>query len=151
MGYQVNHLGRLLAHALRDRIGPLGVVPGQFAQLRALYELDGLTQAELCARVQVEQPTMASTLARMERDGLIKRVPDPSDRRRSLVMLTPRARAICDELLSLATAVNVLATRGLATHVVATFMTTLAKIIDNLEATKVASNRPADDDQQSSR
>ncbi|MFD1532387.1 winged helix DNA-binding protein [Pseudonocardia aurantiaca] len=34
---------------------------------------------------------MASTLARMERDGLVERVPDPHDRRRSLVHLTPRA------------------------------------------------------------
>lgn len=150
LGYQANHLARLLARALRDRIEPLGVVPGQFAQLRALYESDGLTQAELCARVQIEQPTMASTLARMERDGLIKRVPDPGDRRRSLVMITPRALELRDELLSSATAVNAVATRGLDVREVAAFMTTMAKVIDNLEATRAVSNRLANDDQQPS-
>lgn len=151
LGYQVNHLARLLAHALRDRIEPLGVVPGQFAQLRALYECDGLTQAELCARVQIEQPTMARTLARMERDRLIKRVPDPDDRRQSLVMVSPLARELEDELLSAATSVNALATRGLDEREVAAFMTMMAKVIDNLQATKSVSNRLADDDQQLSR
>lgn len=72
LGYQVNHLARMLAQALRERIAPLGVVPGQFAQLLVLHEQDGLTQAQLCERVRIEQPTMANTLARMERDGLIE-------------------------------------------------------------------------------
>lgn len=81
------YLARLL-RALRERIESLGVVPGQFAQLLALYEQDGLTQAELCAHVEIERPTMARTLSRMQRDGLIDRVPDPADGRRSLVTLT---------------------------------------------------------------
>lgn len=142
LGYQANHLGRLLAHALRDQIEPLGVSPGQFAQLLALYESDGLTQAELCARVQIEQPTMAGTLARMERGGLVERVRDLGDRRRTLVTLTPRARQLEDELLDRAVAVNTIATRGLAEHEVAAFMSTMARIIENLE---VAKNRPRGD------
>lgn len=133
LGYQVNHLARLLAHALRERMEPVGVTPGQFAQLLALYESDGLTQAELCTRVRIEQPTMAGTLARMERDGLIERVPDPGDRRRSLVLLTPRARELEDALVCAARAVNAVATRGLDEQAVATFMTTLSALIDNLE------------------
>lgn len=142
LGYQVNHLARLMERALRERIEPFGVVPGQFAQLLALYEADGLTQAELCARVQIEQPTMANTLARMERDGLITRGPHPSDRRRSLVMLTSRARELEDELVSAAHAVNAVATRGLAEHDVATVMAALAAVIENLEATRAGPDRP---------
>jgi DNA-binding MarR family transcriptional regulator len=132
LGYQVNHLARLLARALRDLIAPLGVVPGQFAQLLALCEQDGLTQAELCERVQIEQPTMANTLARMQRDGLIERVPDPADSRRSLVLLTDQARQLEDELVAAARAVNATATRGLDDAQVAAFMATLATLIDNL-------------------
>lgn len=126
---------RLLAHALRERIEPLGVVPGQFAQLLALYEQDGLTQAELCARVQIEQFTMANPLSRMERDGLVDRVPDPADRRRSPVRLTPRARELEGELAVAARAVNAAATHGLDEHEIAKFMATLAAIIDNLDTT----------------
>jgi DNA-binding MarR family transcriptional regulator len=132
LGYQINHLARQLARALRDEIAPLGVVPGQFAQLLALFEQDGLTQAELCERVQIEQPTMANTLARMQRDGLIERVPDPADSRRSLVLLTDRARQLEDELVAAARSVNAAATRGLDDAEVAAFMSTLATLIDNL-------------------
>jgi DNA-binding MarR family transcriptional regulator len=136
LGYQVNHLARLMALALRDRIAAHGVTPGQFAQLLALYEEDGLTQAELCTRVGIEQPTMASTLARMERDGLVERVPDPHDRRRSLVHLTPRARAFEDELVAAAQEVNDEATTGLTPAEAAALLATTARVIANLEATR---------------
>lgn len=136
LGYLVNHLARLLASALRDRIEPHGVVPGQFAQLLTLYEADGLTQAELCARVQVEQPTMANTLARMERDGLITRTPDPADQRRSLVRLTEHARRLEPDLVAAARTVNDLALQRLTDEQVSALMTALGVAIDNLEAAR---------------
>jgi len=135
LGYQVNHLARLLAQALRARIAPHGVVPGQFAQLLALYEQDGQSQKELCERVRVEQPTMANTLRRMERDGLIRRLPDPSDGRRAVVMLTERARGLENALVDGARSVNSEATRGISDDEMAAFMATMSRIIRNLEAT----------------
>lgn len=133
LGYQVNHLARLLEAALHQRISPLGVFPGQFAQLLALYEYDGLTQRQLCDLVQIEQPTMAKTLQRMERDALITRETDPSDRRRARVQLTPHARELRAELVDAASGVNAIATTGLEGDGVRQFMRTLARIIDNLE------------------
>jgi DNA-binding MarR family transcriptional regulator len=141
LGYLVNHLARLLGQALRERIEPYGVVPGQFAQLLALYESDGVTQAELCNRVQIEQPTMANTLARMERDGLITRTPDPADQRRALVRLTEHARRLEPDLLTAARAVNALATQGLTDEEVATFQTALRATIANLEAARARHDR----------
>lgn len=137
VGYQVNHLARLMAQALRARIAPLGVVPGQFAQLLALYEQDGQSQMDLCKRVRIEQPTMANTLRRMERDGLIRRLPDPSDRRRAVVMLTERARGLEDALVDGARSVNSEATRDIGDDEIAAFMATMSRIIRNLEATPV--------------
>jgi DNA-binding MarR family transcriptional regulator len=135
LGYQVNHLARLMAQALRTEISPLGVVPGQFAQLLALYEEDGLSQTELCERVRVEQPTMANTLRRMERDGLVRRLPDPGDGRRAIVTLTERAQGLEEALAGAARSVNSGATKGIAGDELAAFMATLARIIGNLEAT----------------
>ena len=140
LGYQVNHLARLLAQALGSRIAPLGVVPGQFAQLLALYEEDDLTQAELVDRVRVEQATMANTLQRMERDGLVDRVPDPHDRRRARVTLTGHARRLQGDLTTAARAVNETATSGLSDQEVADYLRLTAKLIDNLEA---AAGRPS--------
>ncbi len=134
LGYQVNHLARLLERALRQRIEGYGVVPGQFAQLLALYEQEGLTQRELCERVQIEQPTMANTLQRMERDGLIHRVPDPHDRRQAKVMLSDRARELQEPLVAAAREVNGAATRGLDDAQAALLLDLIARAIENLES-----------------
>ncbi len=142
LGYRINHLGRLLAHALNQRIAPLGVVPGQFAQMLALYERDGLTQRELCELVRIEQPTMANTLQRMERDNLIHREPDPADGRRTRVVLTGRARDLEDHLVAAARDVNAIATGGLSGDEISAFMSTMTQIINNLEA---ADHRPGPD------
>ena len=85
---------RLFARALHVRLVPHGVAPGQLAVLQRLWEGDGLTQAELARAVRVEQPTMARTLDRMARDGLIERVPSKADRRAFNVRLTLRGRAL---------------------------------------------------------
>jgi DNA-binding MarR family transcriptional regulator len=85
---------RLFARALHDRLVPHGVAPGQLSVLQRLWEGDGLTQAELARAVRVEQPTMARTLDRMERDDLIARVPSKEDRRAFNVRLTSRGRAL---------------------------------------------------------
>ncbi|WP_245574089.1 MarR family winged helix-turn-helix transcriptional regulator [Amycolatopsis nigrescens] len=133
MGYQVNHLGRLLAQALRDRIAHHGVVPGQFAQLLALYEEDGLTQSRLRERVSIDQSTMAHTLQRMERDGLVRRVADHDDRRRAIILLTEHARGLEHELVGAAESVNKVATRGFTREEVNLYRQLTDRMIHNLE------------------
>ena len=131
--YQVNHLARLLAAALRERIEPHGVVPGQFAQLLALLERDGISQSELCAEVRIDQSTMSHTLKRMERDGLVSRSPDPGDQRRALIRLTPRARELAPTLVGAAREINAAAAASVSRDDMDTCMRVLATLIDTLE------------------
>ena len=95
-GYLVNHVARLFAEGLRRRIAPLGIVPGQFPALLALWQKDGLTQKELLSMLAVEQATLANTLTRMERDGLIVRKEHPADARARTIHLTEKARSVRD-------------------------------------------------------
>lgn len=132
LGFQVARLRRLLGDELRRRLEPHTVAPAQFAALLALFRQDGLTQAELCVRLDVEQPTMANTLTRMQRDGLVSRAPDPTDRRRSRILLTARARALEADLVHAARAGNAAALRGLDDAEVDEFMRVLTVMIDNL-------------------
>ncbi len=138
LGYQINYLARLLAQSLRARIEPLGVVPGQFPQLLALFEEDGLTQTELSERAAVDQSTMAHTLKRMERDGLVRRVQDAADRRRAKVLLTPHALELRGQLVAAATEVNALTLTGLTADETEQLLTVLEKLIANLRADPVA-------------
>lgn len=94
-GYLTNWAARLFARAIERRLagGNSGPMPVFFA----LQDGGAMTQKALAQLAAVEQPTMANTLNRMERDGLVLRNPDPNDRRSALVSLTPlgleRARA----------------------------------------------------------
>lgn len=132
-GYVINYLARLFARALERRIQRFGLHPGQFPALLALWEREGISQAELCRLVQVEQPTMANTLNRMERDNLIRREPDPQDRRRALVFLTERARALEADVTAEARGVNAVAIGGLTPEERAELLRLLNKMTGNLE------------------
>ena len=134
MGYQVNLLARLFESALRARIAPHGVVPGQFAQLLALLERDGVSQADLCKAVHIDQSTMALTLRRMERDGLITRVASQQDKRRTEIWLTSRARELKATLIACAQDANAVATQGVSEVDIATTLRVLTQMIRNLQA-----------------
>jgi DNA-binding MarR family transcriptional regulator len=93
---------RSVTRALQSRAVRLGFSPGQFPVLLELWEEEGLTQRQLLDRVDVEQATMANTLARMERDGLIERRVHPRDKRAQQIFLTEKARAMREEALAMA-------------------------------------------------
>ncbi|MFV0385313.1 MarR family winged helix-turn-helix transcriptional regulator [Paracoccus sp. (in: a-proteobacteria)] len=105
-GYLANHMARLFARALTARIGPLGLTTGTFPALLELWETDGLTQKELVERLDIEQATMANTLTRMERDGLIRRKKDDTDGRVQRIWLTDQARDLHDQATRAASDVN---------------------------------------------
>ncbi len=79
-------------HRIADlKLREFGFAMGQIPVLVGLKSGPGLTQAELAKIAQVEQPSMAQLLNRMERDGLVERVVDAADRRSRLITLTPAA------------------------------------------------------------
>jgi DNA-binding MarR family transcriptional regulator len=79
-------------HKLAARFEPLGIHPGQDRLLSELWLHDGLSQSELIARLSVEPPTVTGTVQRLERDGFVRREPDPDNRRVSRVFLTDAGR-----------------------------------------------------------
>ncbi|CAN7663065.1 MarR family winged helix-turn-helix transcriptional regulator [Bosea sp. LjRoot237] len=111
-GYLANHVARLFARELAEAVRPLGLAPAQFMVLLELWREEGLMQKDLVGRLDVEQATMAATLARMERDGLIERRPDQADARARRIQLTPRARALQEPALAAAKGVNARALAG---------------------------------------
>lgn len=98
LGYKLHFLTRVLMLELHQKFKSRGVTPGQMPVLCCLNDKEGQTQAELCERIQVEQPTMANTLRRMERDGLIHRSPCDLDKRQSRIHLTDRIKPTVKEL-----------------------------------------------------
>ena len=135
-GYLANHMARLFAQRLHERIRPLGIAPAQFVTLLELWEGDGLTQAELVERLDVEQATMANTLARMERDGLIERRAHETDARARTVHLTNRARALREPAQAAAREVNAMAMADIADDDRERFVTVMQKAIQGMKGVR---------------
>jgi DNA-binding MarR family transcriptional regulator len=131
---EVAHVGRLLGSAINQRLAELGVRTGHLATLLALYDTDGQTQAELTRTVGVEQPTMVATLRRMEAAGLVRRDPDPDDRRRAIVTLTPKALAIRAEVQALRREIAAEALADFTAEECASVLGMLNRLAANLEA-----------------
>lgn len=94
LGQMIVTLARSHTARLNARLEPLGLSQARLQVISAL-ETDGeQTQRELAERLDVEQATMANTLARLDRDGLVVRFPHPDDRRAQLVRLTGKAGAL---------------------------------------------------------
>lgn len=128
-GYLVNHMARLFARGLAARIRPLGLSIGTFPALLELWEEDGLTQKQLVERLDIEQATMANTLARMERDGLIRRLRDDADGRVQRVWLTEHARALRIPAIEAALAENAEALAGLSEDERRQFIALMRRVI----------------------
>ncbi|MCA8902835.1 MAG: winged helix DNA-binding protein [Hyphomonas sp.] len=77
------------------RLLPAGLTTAQFAVLNHLLRLDvRQTIGELASALQVSQPTMSSTVRKLETKGLIMLEADPADGRIRRVRVTPAGEAI---------------------------------------------------------
>ena len=73
------------------------------AALNALAVIEGaggpIPAGEVSARMHITTGTMTSVLDTLERNDYVRRIADPSDRRRVLVDITSEAQAVLDEML----------------------------------------------------
>lgn len=89
----INMASRAFSRLGERRVKALGFNIGQLPVLYMLRNGAQMSQKDLAKFAKIEQPSMAQMLARMERDGLIRRTPDPADGRSSLISLTDEAIA----------------------------------------------------------
>ncbi len=104
-------MGRLLElsqRISRERINPLfgrfRLQSGEFDVLATLYRSGApytLTPTALYETMMITSGGMTSRLDRLESAGHIERRKNPSDRRGSLVVLTPGGKELMDEILPL--------------------------------------------------
>jgi DNA-binding MarR family transcriptional regulator len=81
------------ARRLRQEAGG-GLSPTLSAALASIDRHGPLTPSELADRERVKRPTATRLLATLEEGGLIARTSDPSDRRSSLIAITPEGREL---------------------------------------------------------
>jgi DNA-binding MarR family transcriptional regulator len=133
LGYTLHYTTRMAMAILQEKIKKHKVAVGQFPILVHLWEEQGITQKALCDLIRVEQPTLANTLKRMERDGLIKRIPDKEDKRQWRIYLTDRALDLKDILQEESRSVNKIIVGRLNETEQKEFLRLIGVIASNLE------------------
>jgi DNA-binding MarR family transcriptional regulator len=95
---RVGKLQRHLQAAFRDSLGEVGLTKEELKVLMALH--DGVrSHGWLCRDLDVSTGAMTNRLDKLERRGLIRRGPDPQDRRGVLLELTADGQARLDEYI----------------------------------------------------
>lgn len=89
--FRAARLHKVLAGRLLREIG---LHPGQELVLMALWADGPQRQGDLAGSIEWDAPTMARSLARLERSGLVRRTPSPDDRRVVIVEATEASRAL---------------------------------------------------------
>lgn len=95
------------AHAWRlkldERLRPMGLSQAKWRTLMHLSVAPGpLTQAEIAARLGIEEPTLVTLLHRLENENWVARRNAAHDRRCKTVHLKPRARRVIEQIKSAA-------------------------------------------------
>jgi MarR family transcriptional regulator, transcriptional regulator for hemolysin len=132
-GYLTNRAARLFMQAMTRAIRPHGLASAYVPVLYALSEMPEMTQAELTDFAGIEQPTMAATLGRMDRDGLLTRRPDPQDRRKLMIGLSTSGREKVAAMMEAVVRINGCAATGLDAQERKRHRERLKTMIGNLE------------------
>ena len=132
-GHLISLAARGFARLSEARLKPLGFGVGHLPVLVALREGRASTQRDLARFARIEQPPMAQMLARMERDGLIKRTPDPADGRSSRVTLTEEAEARLPDAIAVLLRGNQDVLRDFTEEETGLFVALLMRLIANLD------------------
>ncbi len=96
---ELNELVHTLLHTLRreavERFGATVATPGQQRLLRALHRAGTPRRlGELALALDVAPRSVTAKVDQAEADGQVRRIPDPNDRRATLVELTPAGRDV---------------------------------------------------------
>ncbi|MGE0874146.1 MAG: MarR family winged helix-turn-helix transcriptional regulator [Burkholderiales bacterium] len=93
-GYLVRRVHQI-SHALwAEELGHASVTPVQYGVLTALSVRGERDQITLAEDVGIDRTNVAEVLSRLEARKLVRRKPNPADRRARLASLTPKGREL---------------------------------------------------------
>lgn len=132
IGFALTHTTRAYQRALNAELAPYGVTIRQSQVLGWLRKKGDLSQCQLARFLRIDPATLAGVLERMERDGLILRIADRSDRRRNLIRLNQCAEELGDTVVECSARVCARAVQGLSPQEIDALRRLLKRILQNL-------------------
>ncbi len=100
LGEAVGAVARRLRVASMAALAQYDVTPSQVRAIRVLeaHDSGGVRSKELADHLRIAPRSTTEVVDALEAKGLVRRSPDPGDRRATLVSLTDRGRALAEEV-----------------------------------------------------
>jgi DNA-binding MarR family transcriptional regulator len=135
LGGLIGQAGRSMMRALQGQFKALSldITVDQWIVLMHLWEEDGQNQATLGETAGHHKTTVTRAIDSLERQNMVLRVPDKSDRRNKLIYLTHLGREMQASLMQPAILVHEEAVSDIDEADLATCKAVLAKIFQNLK------------------
>ncbi len=127
-----HRLHHLFFQCISKTVGNPFVHPGQAALLGCLLDKGSISQGELCRSLQVSAAAVAVSLRRLEQQGMILRLKNPSDLREKVLHLTPLGIQTAKDIRLAVDKVQVQAIQGFSKEELELLMGYLARIVNNL-------------------
>ena len=134
IGYLVASLRTRIFKAVDIEMGRLGFTAAQWTILRHLSASDPPTAADLCRQLNYDTGSMTRMLSRLERKGVVARVPSESDRRIVRIKLTAAGKKLHPKLLEVVIRVLNHLTQDMTAQEVQQLSHQLIRMRDNLRA-----------------
>jgi DNA-binding MarR family transcriptional regulator len=99
LGEQFGAVARRLRAASMTSLSAWDITPAQMRTIRVLTAHEGgMRSSELAHHLHIAPRSATEVIDAVEAKGLVTRSPDPTDRRATLVTLTPRGTALMDDV-----------------------------------------------------
>ncbi|MET0426058.1 MAG: MarR family transcriptional regulator [Actinoplanes sp.] len=96
LGYLLKHANLKLTALTDAALQPFGIDSKDFGMLRVLAHREPASQLQVAQTLGIDRTTMVALLDALERKGIVRRRPDPGDRRKNVVELTEPGLAAYD-------------------------------------------------------
>jgi DNA-binding MarR family transcriptional regulator len=103
--YRLSILAQIVSESLHDLYaGPFGLTVTQWRVMAALGRFAPLSASDVGQRIVMDKVAVSRAVAGLMKRGLVERATDRSDRRRALLRLSSRGRAMHQRIVPLALA-----------------------------------------------
>jgi DNA-binding MarR family transcriptional regulator len=138
-GFLVQDVARLLKRHFerRARQAGLPITRRQAAVLIYVSRHEGVSQAEVAARLDLEPISLVRLLDKLCEDGMVERHAHPTDRRVRTLWLTPAARPVLERILEINLAIRAEAFANVPPAMRGAFIDALEQIKENLSVEEV--------------
>ena len=127
----VNRVRVELIDALDRELAPFDITAAQLIVLASVATREADSPAGLCKNISYDPGAMTRMIDRLEQKGLVRRNPNPDDRRATNLEITTAGRALYPQLLAAKETVQAQFLRGFSEQEVGALEQFLNRMLDN--------------------